>query len=104
MDMTKLVYERTVNGETVLEMPTCVAGAEAIVAHNRLKNEVGGPAGKPIWVWSTIPNVTQVVGMTTDGAISCQATAAQTQILIDAFKANPTAQPDGPDGVLIYAE
>ncbi|WP_155414843.1 hypothetical protein [Neorhizobium galegae] len=102
--MSKLVLERTANGATVLEILTCYPGAEGIAAHQRLKNEAGGAAGKPIWVWNTIPNSSQVVGMTTAGAINCQATAAQTQILIDAFKANPTAQPDGPDGVLIYAE
>jgi hypothetical protein len=104
MDMSKLALERTVNGATVFELPTCYPGAEGIVAHQRLKNEIGGPAGKPIWCWNTIPNSSQVVGMLTTGAIICQATAAQTQVLIDAFKANPTAQPDGPDGVLIYAE
>ncbi|MEN3146115.1 hypothetical protein ABCW43_02250 [Neorhizobium sp. IRAMC:178] len=102
--MSKLVLEKTVNGETVLVTPTCYSGVEAIAAHQQLKNEVGGAPGKPIWVWNTIPNISQVVGMLTTGAIICQTTAAQTQVLIDAFKANPTAQPDGPDGVLIYAE
>lgn len=103
MTMSKLVLERTANGETTLEILTCVSGTEGVVAHQRLKNEPGGAQGKPVWCWNTIPNATQVVGMLTDGAILCGATAAQTQGLINTFKANPTAQPDGENGVLIYA-
>jgi hypothetical protein len=104
MEMSKLVLEKMINGEMQPVIPTCYPGVEAIAAHQQLKNEEGGAPGKPIWVWNTIPNQSQVTGMLTEGAIICQATAAQTQVLINAFKANPTAQPDGPDGVLIYAE
>lgn len=104
MTMSKLVLERTVNGEAVLEILTCVPGTEGIVAHNRLKNEPGGPADKPVWCWNTIPNATQVIGMTSEGAILCASTTSVTQSRINAFKNNPTAQPDGENGVLIYAE
>lgn len=112
MTMSKLVLERTVNGVTDLEIITCVPGAEALVAFQRLKNEppapgqsLPGPRGHKVWCWNTIPNATQVVGVLTyDGAIELQATAALTQPLINAFKAAPTAQPDGEDGVLVYAE
>ncbi|MEN3145679.1 hypothetical protein ABCW43_00030 [Neorhizobium sp. IRAMC:178] len=102
--MSKLVLEKMINGEMQPVIPTCYSGLEGYVAHQQLKTEPDGAPGKPIWVWNTIPNEANVIGMLTTGAIICQATAAQTQVLINAFKANPTAQPDGPDGVLIYAE
>ena len=111
MDMSRLVLERTANGATNLEIITCVPGAESIVAFQRLKNEPPapgqtnpGPTGHKVWCWDTIPNATQVIGVLTyDGAITLQSTASLSQPLITAFKANPTASPDGPDGVLIYA-
>jgi len=112
MTMSKLVLERTVNGVTNLEILTCVPGAEALVAFQRLKNEPAapgqpgpGPVGHKVWCWNTIPNAPQVIGVLTyDGAIEIQATWSLTQPLINAFKANPTSMPDGEDGVLIYQE
>ena len=100
MTMSKLVLERTVNGETSIEVLTCYPGAEGIVAHQRLKNEVGGAPGKPVWCWNTIPSG-QVVAVDFTGAISCGASTAATQALINAFKASPTTEPED---VLTYAE
>lgn len=99
MTMSVLILERTASGSTVLERLTCVPGAEGIVAHQRLKNEPGGPLGKPIWVWNSIPSGT-VVAADFTGAILCASTASQTQTLINAFKANPTTDPED---VLTYA-
>lgn len=99
MSMSVLILERTASGSTVLERLTCVPGAEGVAAHQRLKNEPGGPQGKPIWVWNSIPAGT-VVGADFTGAIICAATASQTQVLVNAFKANPTT---APEDVLTYA-
>lgn len=100
MSMSRLVLERTVNGATSIENLTCVAGAEGIVAHQRLKNEPGGPEGKPVWCWDSTPPG-QIIAVDFTGAILCGATASQTQTRINAFKANPTA---APEDVLTYAE
>lgn len=97
--MSKLVLERTVNGSTTIEVLTCVPGAEGIVAHQRLKNENGGAAGKPVWCWDTTPPG-QVIAVDFTGAIIVQATASQTQTAINTFKANPTT---APEEVLTYA-
>ncbi len=96
MEMTKLVLQRS--GTGAIEVWTCVPGAEAIAAHQRMKNDPGGVTGKPIWVWETTPPG-KVIGVDFTNAIVCQTTAAQTQVLVNAFKANPTVQPED---VLIY--
>jgi len=93
MTMSILILEHIVNGSTVLERLTCVPGAEGVAAHQRLKNEPGGPQGKPIWVWNNIPAGT-IVAADFTGAILCGATASQTQIAINNFKANPTVAPE----------
>lgn len=93
MTMSVLILERTASGSTVLERLTCVPGAEGVAAHQRLKNEPGGAQGKPIWVWNSIPSGT-VVAADFTGAILCGATSSQTQVAINAFKANPTVAPE----------
>lgn len=100
MTMSHLVLERTVNGVPSIEKLTCVPGAEGAVAFQRLKNEVGGAPGKPVWCWNSTP-VGQPIAVDFTGAIICAATASQTQALINAFKANPTV---APEDVLTYAE
>ena len=100
MTMSRLVLERTVNGATSIENLTCVASAEGIVAHQRLKNEPGGPEGKSVWCWDSTPPG-QIIAVDFTGAILCGATASQTQTRINAFKANPTT---APEDVLTYAE
>lgn len=97
--MSKLVLERTSGGSTVLEVLTCVPGAEGIVAHQRLKNEPGGAPGNKVWCWDSIPTGTVIAADFTNGIV-VQATASQTQALITAFKASPTHTPEE---VLIYA-
>lgn len=97
--MSKLILERTSGGSTVIESLTCVAGTEGIVAHQRLKNEPGGPAGKPVWCWDTIPSG-QIIAVDFTGAILCGSTTSQTQALINTFKASPTT---APEDVLTYA-
>lgn len=99
MDMSRLVLQRTSGGSTVLEILTCVPGAEGIVAHQRLKNEPGGAAGNRVWCWDTIPAGTVIAADFTNGIV-VQATAAQTQTLITAFKGAPTYLPEE---VLTYA-
>lgn len=100
MTMSHLVVERTVNGNASIEKLTCVPGTEGLVAFQRLKNEVGGATGKPIWCWNTTPPG-QPIAVDFTGAIICASTASQTQALINAFKANPTT---APEDVLTYAE
>lgn len=97
--MSKLVLERSSNGATVLEVLTCVPGAEGIVAHQRLKNEPGGAPGNKVWCWDSIPTGTVVAADFSNGIV-VQPTAVQTQTLITAFKAAPTHMPEE---VLTYA-
>ncbi len=97
--MSRLVLERTVGGVTSIENLTCVPGAEGIVAHQRLKNEVGGPEGKPVWCWDSTPPGT-IIAVDFTGAVLCGATASVTQSRINAFKAAPTV---APEDVLTYA-
>lgn len=99
-DMSVLILERTTASGTVIERLTCVPGAEGIVAHNRLRNEAGGAAGKPVWCWDVFPPK-NVLAADFTGAIIVQPTWQATQAAIDAFKAAPTAQPED---VLTFAE
>ncbi|UNK39401.1 hypothetical protein MNR02_06750 [Shinella sp. H4-D48] len=93
--MSKLILERA----SVLEVWTCVPGAEGITIHQRLKNEPGGPAGHKVWVWDSIPSGTVIAADFTDGIV-VQSTASLTQTAVNAFKAAPTHTPTE---VLTYA-
>lgn len=105
--MSKLVLERTnSSGVKVIEVLTCVPGAEGIVVFQRLKNEPSdtpgdpaGPAGHKVWCWDSIPSG-QVIAVDFTNGIVVQSTAALTQTAINAFKANPTT---APEDVLTYA-
>ncbi len=89
MEMSKVICEEVVNGESVIRSYTTAAGTAAAFV------KVRPGAGNPFWCWPSVPSGT-IIGCDFTNAPIATSSTATNQGLIDAIVATP-------ESVLVYA-